>query len=77
MKTEVAIIGGGLAGLYAARLLQAAGANYVLVEARDRLGGRIFTVDAAGSLCDDGFDVGPSWLWPRMQPLSANWSLSS
>lgn len=65
---EVAIIGGGLAGLYAARLLQEAGVNYVLIEARDRLGGRIFTVDDLGSPCEDGFDVGPSWFWPRMQP---------
>lgn len=60
MKTTVAIIGGGLAGLYAARLLHAAGIDCRLLEARDRLGGRI--------LSSDGFDLGPSWYWPAMQP---------
>lgn len=67
-KTQVAIIGGGLAGLNAARLLQAAGVSFHLFEARDRLGGRILTVDGAGRPAEDGFDLGPSWYWPRMQP---------
>ena len=39
----VVIIGGGLAGLHAARLPQSAGIAFCLVEARDRLGGRILT----------------------------------
>ena len=42
-----------------------------LFEARDRLGGRILTVDATGAPSDDGFDLGPSWIWPRMQPAFA------
>lgn len=67
MKTTVAIIGGGLAGLYAARLLHAAGMDYRLLEARDRLGGRILSADASGPSAD-GFDLGPSWFWPDMQP---------
>jgi len=40
---EVIIIGGGVAGLSAARDLTAAGARVLLLEARDRLGGRILT----------------------------------
>ncbi|MFV1630244.1 MULTISPECIES: flavin monoamine oxidase family protein [unclassified Phaeobacter] len=68
MDTKVAIIGGGLAGLNAARLLDQAGIDYQLFEARDRLGGRILTVNEAGSTDEDGFDLGPSWFWPRMQP---------
>ncbi|TAM11280.1 MAG: amine oxidase [Nevskiaceae bacterium] len=67
-ESEVAIVGGGLAGLQAACLLQAAGVDFILFEARNRLGGRILTVDAAGLPCDDGFDLGPSWFWPRVQP---------
>jgi monoamine oxidase len=64
----VAIIGGGLAGLCAARLLHAAAVPFILLEARDTLGGRILTVDATGVPAADGFDLGPSWFWPEMQP---------
>ncbi len=67
--TQVAVVGAGLAGLHAARLLHKAGIDFVLFEARDRLGGRIQTVDASGRPSEDGFDLGPSWFWPRMQPL--------
>lgn len=68
LETEVAIIGGGLAGLNAARLLHDAGVDFQLFEARDRLGGRILTVDETGAPAEDGFDLGPSWFWPQMQP---------
>ena len=71
-QTQVAIIGAGLAGLHAARLLRAANVEFVLLEARDRLGGRILTVDEAGCPAEDGFDLGPSWYWPRMQPAIAD-----
>ncbi|MFN7223688.1 MAG: flavin monoamine oxidase family protein [Paracoccaceae bacterium] len=66
--TEVAILGGGLAGLNAARLLHRAQIPFQLFEARDRLGGRIHTVDETGQTDNDGFDLGPSWFWPGMQP---------
>lgn len=59
MKTDIAIVGGGLAGLVAARLLDRVGVDFVLLEARDRLGGRILTTE--------GFDLGPSWFWPGAQ----------
>ena len=71
IHTQVAIIGGGLAGLHAARLLHAANVEFVLLDARDRFGGRILTVDESGRPADDGFDLGPSWYWPRMQPAIA------
>jgi monoamine oxidase len=61
----IVIVGGGLSGLYAARLLAAARADFVLLEARERLGGRILSVT------DDGFDLGPAWFWPDMQPMMA------
>src|SRR5256885_400628 len=41
-------VGGGLSGLNTTRLLQEAGADCQLFEARDRLGGRILTVDGTG-----------------------------
>ena len=75
----IAIIGGGLSGLYAAFLLEQKGIDYILLEARDRLGGRIAVAkssagqnDSSQSVDDensqDGFDLGPSWFWPEYQP---------
>lgn len=69
MTTQrIAIVGGGLAGLYAARLLHGAGIDFLLIEARPRLGGRILTVNDQDQPCEDGFDLGPSWYWPAVQP---------
>src|SRR5256885_2424809 len=47
-ELDVIIIGGGIAGLTAARDLGAAGRQVLLLEARERLGGRIFTEYANG-----------------------------
>jgi monoamine oxidase len=43
-KTDVIVIGAGVAGLSAARCLTEAGATSVVLEARDRIGGRIHTL---------------------------------
>jgi len=67
MRHTVLIVGGGLAGLSAARLLHRDGDDFRLREARQRLGGRILTADASGEASADGFDLGPSWFWPGMQ----------
>ncbi len=42
-QSDVLIIGGGVAGLAAARHLTSAGAHVTLLEARDHLGGRVWT----------------------------------
>jgi monoamine oxidase len=63
---RIAIVGGGLSGLYAAFLLEQRGLrDYVLIEARERLGGRIASL-SLGDL--DRFDLGPTWYWPALQP---------
>jgi phytoene dehydrogenase-like protein len=54
---DVVVIGGGAAGLAAARQLTAAGADVLLAEAADRLGGRIATDRVDGFLLDRGFQV--------------------
>lgn len=71
MRSPIVIVGGGLAGLTAARLLNQAGIDFRLLEARDRLGGRVLSANASGESADDGFDLGPSWFWPGMQPAIA------
>ncbi len=42
---DVIVIGAGLSGLHAARLLEAEGARVLVLEGRDRVGGRVFTLD--------------------------------
>ena len=46
---KVLIVGGGAAGLAAAKTFESNGIDYVLLEAQDYLGGRIRTVDAGFS----------------------------
>lgn len=53
----MAIVGGGLAGLACARTLQAAGVDYVLLEAGTELGGRVRTDSFNGFVLDRGFQV--------------------
>ncbi|QXP85564.1 FAD-dependent oxidoreductase [Methylococcus sp. Mc7] len=63
---EIAIVGGGLCGLVLAQGLQARRCDFILFEARGRLGGRILSVhsEKAGMV----LDLGPTWFWPEIQP---------
>jgi phytoene dehydrogenase-like protein len=56
-EVDVVIVGGGLAGLAAARSLDRAGVDWLLVEAADRLGGRVATDVVDGWRLDRGFQV--------------------
>jgi monoamine oxidase len=56
--TRVVVVGAGISGLVAGRALQLAGVDVVIVEARDRIGGRIHTVDVAGT----PVDLGAAWV---------------
>ncbi|MCC2645441.1 MAG: maoA [Burkholderiales bacterium] len=70
-KTEkIIIIGAGLAGLYSAVLLKESGYEVTLLEARERPGGRTFTLS--------GVDLGGSWissLQPRIMKLCYKYNL--
>jgi monoamine oxidase len=58
-EVDVAIIGAGAAGLGAARALENSGLSVIVLEARDRVGGRGYTIKAAPDVI---FDVGCGWL---------------
>nr|HEV8008647.1 NAD(P)/FAD-dependent oxidoreductase [Bradyrhizobium sp.] len=58
-EVDVAIIGAGAAGLGAARALEHSGRSTVVLEARDRVGGRGHTVMASPEVT---FDLGCGWL---------------
>jgi monoamine oxidase len=58
-EVDVAIIGAGAAGLGAAHALERSGLSVLVLEARDRVGGRGHTIMAAPNIA---FDLGCGWL---------------
>jgi len=64
---DVIVIGAGLAGLQAARYLVAQGLQVVVLEARDKVGGRTKTVEVNGHW----FDVGGQWTGPGQPRMTA------
>jgi len=65
-QCEALIIGAGYAGLSAARELTAAGIDVLVAEARDRVGGRVWTESTAtGALVDHG----GQWIGPGQDLL--------
>ena len=65
--SDVVIVGGGLCGLRLASLLQQAGREWQLLEARDRIGGRVLSPKEAGT----AIDLGPAWFWPGQPRMAA------
>ena len=62
---DVIVVGGGFAGAAAARDLGDAGGSVLLLEARDRLGGRTYRRPFAGT--DHLLEFGGQWIAPRWQ----------
>ena len=56
-EADVVIVGGGLAGLCAARTLADAGVDFLLLESSDAVGGRLQTDVVDGFLLDRGFAI--------------------
>lgn len=81
MHHNIVIVGAGLSGLYLTWLLQQKGYKPLLIESKDRVGGRILstadmsiTAPTSPSLSKPsltqkaGCDLGPTWFWPQFQP---------
>lgn len=63
-SVKTIIIGAGLSGLYAAYLLSQRDSDFLILEARDRIGGRVLGMEHCGLVAD----MGPSWFWPNFHP---------
>jgi monoamine oxidase len=67
---DVIVVGAGLSGLVCATRLRAVGRNVLVLEARDRVGGRLLT----GTLAGTTIDLGGQWMsvgQPRIAALAA------
>ena len=75
-SVDAVVVGAGLAGLTAARELSARGASVVVLEARDRVGGRTWSQEIDGQWVD----LGGQWIGPgqrRMEKLARELSLKT
>ncbi|WP_396668153.1 flavin monoamine oxidase family protein [Microbacterium sp. R86528] len=67
-SVDTIVVGAGVAGLTAARLLTGAGKRVVVLEARDRVGGRVWTDRRDGLITD----LGASWIHGTVdEPVAA------
>ena len=64
--TDVLVVGAGLSGLYAAQLLQQAGLSVTVLEARDRVGGRVFSQNLSDKIT---IDLGAQWISPYQKRI--------
>jgi monoamine oxidase len=77
LESDVAVIGAGLAGLAAARSLQSSGSDVVVLEARERVGGRVLNHELPGG---EVVEMGGEWIGPaqlRVNKLVAELGLET
>jgi monoamine oxidase len=65
---DVVVVGAGLAGLTAARRLEAAGHSVAVLEARNRVGGRTVNASIGGG---DVVEMGGQWVGPTQDRILA------
>jgi monoamine oxidase len=69
MHAKITILGAGLTGLTLAHLLKREGIDFQIIEAKQRVGGRMFTKMSGNHI---PIDLGAAWLWdynPRLKQL--------
>ncbi len=67
VETEVAVVGAGIAGLTAATALVRDGLDVVVLEARDRVGGRVWNTEIGG----EANELGGQWVAPYQSAMHA------
>ncbi len=76
-RSSVVVVGAGAAGLASARRLADAGISVIVLEARNRIGGRTWSYDFGG---ETTIDLGASWIHgthPELEQLVAELSLET
>lgn len=69
LRADVVVVGAGLAGLVAARDVVAAGRSVVVLESRDRVGGRLLNGDLPGGA--GVVELGGQWIGPTQDRVAA------
>ena len=68
---DVIVVGAGLSGLNAARLVAAKGHSVIVLEARDRVGGRTLNHSLGSKYPGKVVEVGGQWIGPTQDHLAA------
>jgi monoamine oxidase len=68
IEVDVVVVGAGLAGLVAAREVEARGASVAVLEARDRVGGRLVSEPLGG---EEQVEMGGQWVGPTQDRVEA------
>lgn len=70
-RVDVVVVGAGLSGLSAARLLDREGLSVRVLEARQDVGGRLLTVAVGDGAATATVDMGGTWHWADQPEVAA------